>query len=167
MMWPSVALLSFVTLQRLAELGLARRNTTMLLERGGQEVAPQHYPYMILLHGCWIGGLWLLAIGRPIEPIWLGIFIALQACRLWVIATLGSRWTTRIIVLPGMPLVSTGPYRFMAHPNYAVVVGEIAALPLAFALPVYAIAFSVLNALLLRVRIRAETTALRAAMFLK
>jgi methyltransferase len=167
MMWPPIALLTFVTLQRLAELALARRNTRELLARGGKEVAPRHYPYMVALHACWIAGLWLVAIGRPIELFWFCIFALLQVCRLLVIGTLRHRWTTRIVVLPGVPLVSSGPYRFMAHPNYAIVVGEIAALPLAFGLPVYAAVFSLLNAAMLRVRIKAENEALRTAMFPK
>lgn len=167
MWWPSIVVLGLVTLQRLAELVLARRNTRALLARGGVEVAAEHYPLMIALHASWIAGLWLFAIGRPVEPVWLAIFIALQACRLWVIATLGPRWTTRIIVLPGMTLVRNGPYRFMAHPNYAVVAGEMAVLPLVFAMPVYALVFSILNAGVLAVRIRAESGALRTAMFLK
>ncbi|MBB3540150.1 isoprenylcysteine carboxylmethyltransferase family protein [Rhizobium sp. BK399] len=166
-MWPSVALLAFVTAQRLAELVLARRNTRALLDSGAKEVAPEHYRYMVALHSCWIAGLWLLAIGRPIDPVWLAVFVVLQAGRLWVIGTLKGRWTTRIIMLPGAPLVSSGPYRFMTHPNYAVVAGEIAVLPLAFGMPVYAAIFSALNAAVLYVRIKAENEALRTAMFLK
>jgi methyltransferase len=93
--------------------------------------------------------------------------MVLQALRLWVLATLKDRWTTRIIVLPGAPLVTHGPYRFIRHPNYAIVVGEIAALPLALGMPFYAAVFSVLNAAVLFVRIRAENDALKGAMFLK
>ncbi|MDQ0559646.1 methyltransferase [Rhizobium mesoamericanum] len=160
MMWPSVSLLAFVTVQRLAELGLAHHNTQVLLSSGAKEAAPQHYPYMVALHSCWIAGLWLLAIDRPIEPLWFAVFLALQAGRLWVIGTLKGRWTTRIIVLPGAPLVSSGPYRFLAHPNYVVVAGEIAVLPLAFGMPAYAAVFSLLNAVALYVRIKAENKAL-------
>ncbi len=167
MMWPSIALLAFVTAQRLAELALARRNTRVLLESGAKEVAPEHYPYMVALHGCWIAGLWLLAVNRPVDPIWFAVFMALQAGRLWVIGTLKARWTTRIIVLPGAPLVNSGPYRFMAHPNYVIVAGEIAVLPLTFGMPVYAAIFSLLNAAVLYVRIKAENEALRTTMFLK
>jgi methyltransferase len=163
----STGVLALVTAQRFAELFIARRNTRALLAKGGREVGAQHYPYMVALHGCWIAGLWLLVPGRPVEPAWLGIFALLQIGRLWVIATLRGRWTTRIIVLPGAPLVDSGPYRFFAHPNYAVVVGEIAVLPLAFGMPVYAAIFSILNALMLRVRITAEEKALDAATFLK
>ncbi len=166
-MWISLGLLAFVTAQRLAELMLAQHNTRALIAKGGREIGAQHYPYMVALHACWMAGLWFLAPGRPVEPAWLVVFAVLQIGRLWVIATLKGRWTTRIIVLPDAPLVSTGPYRFFAHPNYAVVIGEIAVLPLAFGMPVYAAVFSVLNALMLGVRITAEDRALKAAMFLK
>ncbi|NEH55009.1 hypothetical protein GR198_04535 [Rhizobium leguminosarum] len=167
MMWPSIALLAFVTLQRLAEIVLARRNTAALLARGAREVAPEHYPVMVALHAGWIIGLWLTAPGRPVALFWLLVFMGLQALRLWVLATLKDRWTTRIIILPGAPLVRSGPYRFLRHPNYAIVVGEIAALPLAFGLPLYAIVFSLLNALILHVRVKAENAALKSAMILK
>ncbi|QKK32065.1 hypothetical protein FE844_021820 [Rhizobium indicum] len=167
MMWPSIALLAFVTLQRLGELVLARRNTAALLARGAKEVAPDHYPVMVALHAGWIIGLWLTAPGRPVELFWFLVFMGLQALRLWVLATLKDRWTTRIIVLPGAPLVSSGPYRLLRHPNYAIVVGEIAALPLAFGLPLYAIVFSLLNALVLYIRVKAENAALKSAMILK
>ncbi|RUM07252.1 isoprenylcysteine carboxyl methyltransferase family protein [Rhizobium chutanense] len=167
MMWPSIALLTFVTLQRLGELLLARRNTAALLARGAREVAPEHYPAMVALHAGWLIGLWLLAPGRPVELLWFGVFLGLQALRLWVLATLKERWTTRIIILPGAPLVRSGPYRFLRHPNYAIVVGEIAALPLAFGLPFYAIGFSLLNACVLHIRMKAENAALESAMILK
>lgn len=167
MMWPSIALLAFVTLQRLAELVLARRNTAGLLARGAREVAPEHYPVMVALHASWIIGLWLTAPGRPVALFWFLVFMGLQVLRLWVLATLKGRWTTRIIVLPGASLVRSGPYRFLRHPNYAIVVGEIAALPLAFGLPFYAIVFSLLNALILYVRVKAENAALKSAMILK
>ena len=167
MMWPSIALLAFVTLQRLGELVLARRNTAALLAKGAREVAPEHYPVMVALHASWIIGLWLTAPGRPVALFWFLVFMGLQVLRLWVLATLKGRWTTRIIVLPGASLVRSGPYRFLRHPNYAIVVGEIAALPLAFGLPLYAIVFSLLNALILYVRVKAENAALKSAMILK
>ncbi|EJC74133.1 isoprenylcysteine carboxyl methyltransferase family protein [Rhizobium hidalgonense] len=167
MMWASIALLAFVTLQRLGELVLARRNTAALLARGAREVAPEHYPAMVTLHAGWLIGLWLLAPGRPVELFWFVVFVGLQALRLWVLATLKGRWTTRIIILPGAPLVTSGPYRFLRHPNYAIVVGEIAALPLAFGLPFYAIGFSLLNACVLYIRMKAENAALKSAMILK
>ena len=161
MLWSSIALLSFVTLQRLAELVYARRNTAALLARGAREYASEHYPFMVAMHAAWLIGLWLLAIGRPVDPIWFVLFMLLQGLRLWVLATLKERWTTRIIILPGAALVTKGPYRFLSHPNYAIVVGEIAALPLAFGMPLYAAIFSVLNGIILFVRIRAENTCLK------
>ncbi|MBB3608379.1 isoprenylcysteine carboxylmethyltransferase family protein [Rhizobium sp. BK602] len=163
MLWPSIALLAFVTLQRLAELAHARRNTAALLARGGREISPRHYPYMVAMHAAWLIGLWLLAAGRSINPFWLIVFMLLQGLRVWVLVTLKERWTTRILVLPGAPLVTKGPYRFLNHPNYAVVAGEIAALPLAFGLPLYAVVFSLLNGAILAVRIHAENAALNRA----
>ena len=160
MIWQGVAVLAFVTLQRLAELMLSQRNTKRLLARGAIEVAPEHYPFLVLLHATWLAVLWFLGPGPPIEIVPLILFVLLQLGRIWVIATLGERWTTRIIILPGAPLVKTGPYRWLDHPNYMVVVGEFAVLPLVFGLPMVAIVFSLLNGLMLWVRIGAENRAL-------
>jgi methyltransferase len=159
----TVCLLGFVTAERVAELILARRNTRRLMNRGASEVAPAHYPLIVILHAAWLGGLWLLAWDRPIRIGWLVLFAAVQAVRFWVLATLGERWTTRIVILPDAPLVKAGPYRFLNHPNYAVVVAEIAILPLVFGLPWYALVFSVLNFLVLSIRITAENAALQGA----
>lgn len=159
-MTPAAILLALVTAERLGELWLAARNTTALLARGGQEVGAAHYPAIVALHGAWLGGLWLLGAERPIDPAWLALFLALQGLRAWVLLTLGRRWTTRIIVLRDVPLVTRGPYRLLAHPNYVVVVGEIAVLPLCLGLPWFALAFSAANAALLAIRIRAENAAL-------
>ena len=127
----AIVVLAFVTAERVAELALARRNTARLLARGAKEYAPSHFPLIVALHVAWLAGLWLLGWNRPIEWGWLAVFAMLQVLRVWVLATLGARWTTRIIVLPGAPLVKTGPYKFLNHPNYVVVIGEIAVLPLA------------------------------------
>ena len=124
------------------------------------EVAPEHYPVMVMLHASWLIVLWFLGPGPPIEIVPLILFALLQLGRLWVIATLGERWTTRIIVLPGAPLVNSGPYRWFNHPNYLIVIGEFAVLPLVFGLPMVALVFSLLNGLMLWVRIRAENRAL-------
>ena len=126
-MTPTVLVLAFVTLQRLGELFLARRNTARLLERGALEVAPGHYPLVVGLHTLWLGGLWVLALTRGLSPdlLLLAIFIVLQGLRVWVLATLGPRWTTRILVVPGERLIASGPYRYLSHPNYWVVIGEI------------------------------------------
>ena len=153
-------ILAVVTVQRLAELVLAHRNTHALLARGAWEAAPGHYPLMVALHAFWLCCLWWLAIGRAVHWPLVAIFLLLQAGRLWVLATLGRRWTTRIIVLPGAPLVRRGPYRFVRHPNYLIVAGEIALLPLAFGLWQVALIFSLLNAIILAIRIRAEEKAL-------
>jgi methyltransferase len=160
MMWPSIALLAFVTLQRLVELPIARANTRRLLAAGGREVGATHYPFIVALHGAWLITLWWLAPGRPIDIPFLLLFLLIEACRVWVLRTLGTRWTTRIIVVPGETLVAEGPYRFVSHPNYLVVIGEIAVLPLVFGLWKIAIIFSLLNAAMLTVRIRAENRAL-------
>lgn len=158
----TVLVLAFVTLQRLGELFLARRNTARLLERGALEVAPGHYPLIVGLHTLWLGGLWVLALTRGLAPdlLLLAIFIVLQGLRVWVLATLGPRWTTRILVVPGERLIASGPYRYMSHPNYWVVIGEILVLPLAFGLVWYAAVFSILNLAVLWVRVRAENKAL-------
>jgi methyltransferase len=156
----ATALLTLVTIERLAELWLARRNTKALLENGSIEASPGHYPLIVLMHASWLAGLWLIGRDNPLDATWLIVFLALQVLRVWVLVTLGRRWTTRIIVRPGAPLVTTGPYRYLSHPNYLVVVGEIAVLPLCLGLPWYALAFSVVNAAIVTVRVRAEDAAL-------
>lgn len=155
------AVLFFVVVQRLAELVWSARNTRRLLARGAQEVGARHYPLFVLLHGSWLIAL-ALTVPAHALPHWplLGIFALLQLLRLWVVATLGPYWTTRIITLPDAPLVRHGPFRWLKHPNYAVVVGEIAILPLAFGAWQVALAWSLLNALLLWHRIRVEEAAL-------
>ncbi len=160
---PATVLLVLVTAERLGELWLARRNTALLIATGGHEVAPGHYPLIVALHTAWLAGLWVYGRNETLVLGWLMAFLGLQVLRIWVLATLGRRWTTRIIVLPGAPLVTAGPYRFMAHPNYLVVVGEIAVLPLCLGLPLYALAFSVANAAVLAIRTRAENVSLRGA----
>jgi methyltransferase len=156
------AILLLVTLERIAELRLARRNTSRLKARGATEYAAGHYPFIVALHAAWLAGLWLLALERPVNLYWLALFGVLQAMRVWVLATLGPRWTTRVIVLQGAPLIRAGPYRWFSHPNYLVVIGEIAVLPLVFGLGLYALVFSLLNCVLLAIRISAENHALGA-----
>ena len=159
---PAILLLAFVTLERLGELWLARRNTAALLASGAFEASPGHYPLIVALHAAWVAGLWWFGWNRPLDPLWLGVFVLLQCARVWVLATLGPRWTTRIIILPGAPLVTGGPYRFLSHPNYAVVVCEIAVLPLCFGLYAFALWFSLANAIVLAIRISAENRSLSA-----
>ena len=114
-------LVIFIVLQRLAELMIAKRNTARLLAAGGVEFGRGHYPLMVLFHVVWIAGLWILGKDHDVNRIGLAIFIVLQLLRVWTIATLGPRWTTRIVVMPGLPRVTGGPYRFIRHPNYAIV----------------------------------------------
>lgn len=152
-----------MTVQRLAELMLAKRNTASLLARGGIEKSPGHYAFIVVMHAAWLFLLWVFAGNTQINFWWLALFIVLQFLRVWVIATLGERWTTRIIVIPGEARVQRGLYRYIAHPNYAIVAAEIIALPLAFGLPWIALVFTSLNAAILWVRISAETKALKDA----
>ncbi|MGO4409724.1 MULTISPECIES: isoprenylcysteine carboxyl methyltransferase family protein [unclassified Brevundimonas] len=159
----SVVILSLVTAQRIGELVLARENTRRLLARGAVETGAGHYPFIVVLHAAWLIGLWLLAWDRSLNLWLLALFIGLQAARVWVIATLGDRWTTRIITLPGEALVRRGPYRFVSHPNYLVVAVEILVLPLAFGLVWFALIFSLLNVAMMAVRISSEAQALRAS----
>ncbi len=158
--WPHIAILGFVTAQRLIELPIARANTARLLAAGGREVAPGHYPYIVALHAAWLICLWWFALGRPIDVKLLIVFGLVELARIWVLRTLGNRWTTRIIIVPGEQLVARGPYRFVDHPNYLIVTLEIAVLPLVFGLVQWALFFSVLNAAILSVRIGAEEKAL-------
>ena len=162
-MSPAALLLGFVTLERVAELVLARRNTRTLLRQGAVEHASGHYPLIVVLHAAWLAALWLWGREQPVSLPWLAAFLLLQALRVWVLATLGRRWTTRIIVQPGARLVARGPYRWFSHPNYVVVVGEIAVLPLCLGLPEMALVFSLANAAILAVRVRAENAALQAS----
>jgi methyltransferase len=156
----AVLLLGAVTAERIAELMIARRNTAKLLAQGAAEFAPGHYPAIVLFHALWLASLWIFGWTNPVTPAWLAIFLALQVLRGWTLVTLGPRWTTRIIVLPEAPLVARGPYRILSHPNYVVVVGEIAVLPLCLGLPWLALIASIANAVLLSIRIRAESSAL-------
>ncbi|WP_395671963.1 isoprenylcysteine carboxyl methyltransferase family protein [Inquilinus sp.] len=155
----AVALL--VAAQRLGELVYARRNENRLRARGAVESGASHYPLFILLHGAWLLAVFLL-IPADRAPSWplLAVFVLLQAARVWVVATLGPYWTTRVLSLPGAPLVRRGPFRWVRHPNYLVVTAEIAVLPLAFDAWWIAIVFSLANALLLRHRIGVEEQAL-------
>ncbi|MGK9234498.1 hypothetical protein KXS07_26735 [Inquilinus limosus] len=154
-----VALL--VAAQRLGELAYARRNEARLRAQGAVESGARHYPLFILLHGGWLLAIFLL-VPADQAPAWLllSLFLLLQAGRVWVVATLGPYWTTRVLSLPGAPLVRRGPYRWLRHPNYLIVTAEIAVLPLVFDAWVIAIVFSLANALLLRHRIGIEEQAL-------
>jgi methyltransferase len=154
-------ILALVAVQRLAEVAYAERNTRALLARGAVEVGRAHYPLIVLLHAAWLVAIVVfLPRPTPINLVALTAFIVLQGLRVWVLATLGPYWTTRIITLPGAPLVRRGPYKLLRHPNYTVVIGEIAVLPLVFGELRVAIVFSILNAIILFWRIRQENAAL-------
>ena len=153
-------LVAFLIAQRLIELCFARLNTRRLCGRGGIEFGAAHYPLIVILHATWIVGLLILGHDRAVDPFWLSVFVVLQIGRVWVIASLGRRWTTRVIVMPGAVPVARGPYRWLRHPNYLIVALEIAVVPMALGLPVVALVFSAANAALLVYRIRIENEAL-------
>jgi methyltransferase len=156
----NIVILALVTLQRVGELWLSNRNTRRLLAKGAREHGAAHYPLIVAVHAFWLAALWWLAPDRPVDGFWLALFVLIELARIWVLATLGQRWTTRIIVLEDVPLIQAGPYRLVNHPNYWVVTGEIAVLPLVFGLWQVALVFSLLNAAVLMVRIRKENEAL-------
>lgn len=164
-----LALVLLVGLERLAELVVSKRNTAWSLARGGREHGAGHYPVMVVLHtGLLVGAVVeVLVADRPFVPwlAWpmLAVVVAAQGLRWWCIATLGRQWSTRVVVVPGLGLVRRGPYRWLPHPNYVAVVAEGVALPLVHSAWVTAVAFTVLNAALLRVRIRTEDAALGRA----
>ncbi len=155
----AISFLAFVILQRLAELAWAQRNTARLLARGAVEHGAAHYPAIVALHSAWIAALVWFGQNEPLRWGWLALFALLQLGRIWILASLGPRWTTRIIVLDE-PLVVHGPFRLIRHPNYALVVAEIAVAPLVLGLWGVALVFSLANAVMLWVRIRAENRAL-------
>jgi len=157
-------ILGVVLAQRLGELVYARANPRRLLAKGSKEFGARHYPLFALLHGGWLVALalWLIFVGLE-NVIWplVAVYGVLQLFRVWILISLGERWTTRIIVLPDAPLVRAGPYRFISHPNYWLVCAEIAVLPLIFNAWPLALVFSLLNGALLFYRIRVENDALR------
>lgn len=159
-------LVALVGLERVAELVVSTRNARWSMERGGVEHGLGHFPFMVVLHTALLVGAlaeaWVRQAQVPSVLAWsmLALVVASQALRWWCIATLGRRWNTRVIVVPGMPPVRSGPYRFLRHPNYVAVVVEGVALPLVHAAWITAVVFTVLNAALLAVRIRVEDAAL-------
>lgn len=155
------AIILLVAVQRLLEMRTARRNAKLLLAQGGIEYGQGHYPLLVLLHAAWLVTLFVaVAPGQSIDWGLLAAYGLLQGLRYWVVVSLGPYWTTRIISVPGAPLVRRGPYRYIRHPNYVVVVAEIALLPLVFGAWQIALVFSALNALILAWRIKVEDRAL-------
>ena len=160
-MWTNLTILTLVVAQRLAELFIAHRNTKRLLDNGGVEVSSGHYPLIVAFHAIWIAGLWYLVWGHEVIWPWAFAYLVLQAARGWIIAALGSRWTTRIIIVPGETLNTSGPYKFFRHPNYMIVAAEIFILPLVFGLWIYAGVMGCINLGLLYWRTREEEAALK------
>lgn len=156
-------ILLLVTLQRASELVIARRNTAALVARGAVEHGASHYPVMVLLHASWLLGLWWFGWNATFVWPLAYAYLALQAFRLWILATLGSRWSTRILTVPGETLVARGPYRFVRHPNYLLVLLEVPLLPLALGLNGFAAVYGLLNIAMLAWRIRVEEMALSPA----
>lgn len=160
MSWLYVVL-GLVALQRLGELVWSRRNERRLKEAGAVEAGRGHYPLLVLLHAGWLAAMLVLIPPETVpDPRLLAAYLVVQGLRLWTMASLGRFWTTRILSLPGTPLVRRGPYRWIRHPNYLVVIAEVALLPLAFGAVGIALIFSAANLILLAIRIRAEDAAL-------
>jgi methyltransferase len=151
--------LGFIVLQRLSELAISNTNTKRLLEKGAYEVGASHYPAMVAMHSVWIACLVFFGFNQSILIFWLTIFAVLQAFRIWILLSLGPRWTTRIIILEE-PLVVRGPFKYIRHPNYTLVVAEIIVAPMVLGLWWVAALFTALNAAMLYVRIGAEERAL-------
>ena len=163
-----VLLILAVAVERLVELVVSKRNMAWARSRGGREYGFGHYPFMVFLHTGLLVACVIEASHRPFIPAlgWpmLALVLLAQALRWWCISTLGPRWNTRIVVVPGLPLVDRGPYRWMRHPNYVAVVLEGIALPLVHTAWITAVVFTVVNAGLLRVRISSENAALAQAL---
>ena len=163
-----VAFVLAVGVERVAELVVSERNRRWSMARGGVESGAGHYPLMVALHtGLLLGAIVeVVVVDRPFLP-WLGwpalgLVVLSQALRWWCVATLGRQWCTRVVVVPGLPAVRSGPYRWLRHPNYVAVAVEGAALPLVHTAWITAVAFTAIDAVLLRTRIRTEDHALRA-----
>ncbi|MDD7912163.1 isoprenylcysteine carboxylmethyltransferase family protein [Pseudovibrio exalbescens] len=160
MSWPAVAFLVLVGVQRLCELVYANANTKRLLKNGAREVAPSHYKIIVALHASWLLSLALFGWSASLHWLWLSVFVALQLMRIWTLASLKERWTTRIIVTDA-PLITSGPYRYLKHPNYLIVAFEIPVGALVLGLTEVAVIFGLLNLGVLYWRIRQEDAALR------
>lgn len=155
----AVLFLGFIILQRLSELVIARRNTTRLMAKGAYEVGAPHYPVMVAMHSTWIACLVFFGYDAPVALGWLAVFVVLQILRVWILTSLGERWTTRVIIL-NEPLVVRGPFKYLSHPNYMLVVAEIIVAPMVLGLVWVAVLFTLLNAAMLWVRIGVEHKAL-------
>ncbi len=159
-----ILFMSFLVLQRLSELALARRNERWARAHGAVEYGQEHYPWMVALHTAFLLTLiieYVFSVKTDINVFILAVFGVLLVLKAWVVFTLGKYWNTRILRVPGAPLIRKGIYKYISHPNYVIVVLEIALIPMIFQLYFTAILFSVLNGLMLYIRIRAENKALK------
>lgn len=158
---PALLFIAFVIVQRLGELALARRNTAALMARGARKIGANHYPMMVGMHTAFLVAVAWFGWQAPVALSWLAAYVVLQGLRIWILASLGSRWTTRIILLDE-PLVVRGPYRFVSHPNYMLVVVELIVVPMVLGLVWVALVFTVLNAAMLALRISVEQRGLNS-----
>ena len=158
----TIILLLLVTAQRLGELVYARANEARLRAAGAVEVGAAHYPLIVAMHAAWLVVLWIWGPRHALSWTWTGVYVLLQVARGWVLGSIGRRWTTRVFVVPGETLVRQGPYRWISHPNYAVVCAEMFVLPLAVGVGWASLVFGVLNLCVLGWRIRVEGQALAA-----
>lgn len=161
----ALLLFVYVVISRLVELYISRRNTRKLVEAGGKEYSSEHYPYMMTMHVAWLvliaGLFWYQYATVEISAFFFAVYLVFQVLRVWVLATLGRYFTTKIVSVDNLPLINHGPYRFVRHPNYAVVIGEIFCLPMVFGFWHIALIFSVLNLVVLFVRISRENQVLQ------
>ena len=161
-----IGLLCLIVIQRLIELMIAKRNERQLINQGAMEFGAAHYPWIVLLHTCFLTVLTLevVTLHRELSSLWilwLTLFVLTQMGRMWVIQTLGSHWNTKIIVLPNSKVIVKGPYKYVKHPNYVIVATEILVISLLFNAFITAIVFSLLNAWMMRIRIPLEEQALK------
>ena len=155
-MTPALLFIGYIIAQRLVELAIARRNERALRARGAVEHFPRHYPLIVAVHTGWIVGMVVLGWDNLVVWGWLAAYAVLQLLRVWILGSLGRRWTTRILTVPGETLVARGPYKYIPHPNYLLVIAEILVAPLVLGLPMLAAVFGALNAAVLVVRVSAE-----------
>ena len=155
----AVLFLGYVIAERLIELPIAARNTRRLLAQGGVEHSPRHYPLIVAVHTLWILAMVVFGHDNPVSYAWLGVYAVLQVMRVYILGTLGRRWTTRIITVPGEAKVTKGPFALVPHPNYMLVIAEILVAPLVLGLWEVAAVFGALNAAVLTVRVSAEERA--------
>jgi methyltransferase len=159
-------IIAIVIIQRLVELIIANRNEKWMRSQGAFEAGAVHYPIMVTMHIAFFISLLVevFVTNKPLSPLWiplLSLFLIAQIARVWCLASLGTFWNTKIIILPGADVVKKGPYKFIRHPNYVIVATELLVLPLIFSAYFTAIVFSFLNIWMLSVRIPVEEKALK------